>query len=139
MELWENATIFCAMVIMYNLGHGLADAKSGRMRCLRPRLDSIGGAPDPLRQQAVPEHALGPRWSRWTYARGKKQEEARSANWEPKAKLIPDKLRLSEKICRAQSLQVSQTAWLIAGGNETVTVPGSGSRRSISSTTTEYE
>ena len=56
-----------------------------------------------------------------------------------KAKLIPYKLQLSEKICRAQSLQVSQTAWLIAGGNETDTVPGSGSRRSISSATTEYE
>src|ERR1017187_10076520 len=73
---------------MYNLGHGLADAKSGRMRCLRPRLDSICGASDPLRQQAVPEHALGPRWSRWTYARGKKQEEARSAKSEAESGVI---------------------------------------------------
>jgi hypothetical protein len=87
----------------------------------------------------LPVNSLGQDRSRWADARGEAQEEARPADWEPKAKLIPYKLQLSEKICRAQSLQVSQTAWLIAGGNETDTVPGSGSRRSISSATTEYE
>ena len=56
---------------MYNLGHGLADAKSGRMRCLRPRLDSIGGAPDPLRKQAVPVNPVGQGRGRWADAGGK--------------------------------------------------------------------
>lgn len=58
------------MVIMYNFGHGLENDESGGLRCLRPRVDSIGRESDPVCQQEVPEHAVEPGWVGRSHERG---------------------------------------------------------------------
>jgi hypothetical protein len=51
--------MFCVLLIMYNRGHGLEDDENRSLRCVRPPLDSAGGATEVLRQPKVPLSAMG--------------------------------------------------------------------------------
>jgi hypothetical protein len=53
--------MFCAVGIMYNRPHGLENDENRGLRCLRPLLDTAGGAPAALRQSKVPFNAMGQR------------------------------------------------------------------------------
>ena|ERR1700722_943465 len=54
-----KSRVLCAMGIMYNDCHGMADAKGGHLRRVRTRLDSVCGASEAMCQQTVPEHTVG--------------------------------------------------------------------------------
>jgi len=66
----EDSTVFCAEVIMYTFDYGLEDDEGGSLRRLWSCVDSIGRESDALCQQAMPEHPVGQRRSRWAHARG---------------------------------------------------------------------
>jgi hypothetical protein len=55
---------------MYNLDHGLEDAKSGRVRRMRSYVDSVCRESDALCQQAMQEHAVEPGWVGRSHERG---------------------------------------------------------------------
>jgi hypothetical protein len=72
------------MGIMYNDCHGMADAKSGRVRRVRPCVDTVSGASDPLRLKKVPKHPMGPGWGGWAHAGGTNEEGKEQKGDRPK-------------------------------------------------------
>jgi hypothetical protein len=62
--------MFCAVGIMYNRGHGLENDEDRGLRCLRPLLDTAGGAPAALRQSKVSINAVGQGRAGWANPRG---------------------------------------------------------------------